>query len=236
MTHHMSGQGDRNPEWLLASWRMLRGWSVREAGEGAGLSASYVSRVERGLHRPSPESVAKLLAAYTRGTAAPVASAVERVTRAAFAGDGESRNVKLWDRTATLLILGGGPRCVEAWARVWGAWQLVDSGAQGFSISGGIEEWLSWAWLWLIEADCPPEAARAVQMLLDTPLALDGEEETRSRQLVDALQAAQPLVGAEPEQPLEELKRIAAGLPVHWQLTLVSWARDLVRLVGLPPS
>jgi len=53
-----------NPGDLYFALRLLKGWTLAQAGQATGLAASYVGRIEHGKHIPSPSAVERLQRAY----------------------------------------------------------------------------------------------------------------------------------------------------------------------------
>lgn len=71
-----------HPGELLYLMRKLRRWTLAQAGNSSGLAASYIGRVEHGLHAPSAETIRRLVQAY----APRAAEALGDVVVAAFHG------------------------------------------------------------------------------------------------------------------------------------------------------
>jgi transcriptional regulator with XRE-family HTH domain len=53
-----------NPGDLYRALRQLNGWTLAQTEQATGLAGSYVGRIERGKHTPSPSAVERLKKAY----------------------------------------------------------------------------------------------------------------------------------------------------------------------------
>jgi transcriptional regulator with XRE-family HTH domain len=207
---------------LLAAWRIAQGYSLRAAGAAAGLSGSYVARVERGMHRPSPADVTALLDAYTQGLPDAAAHAVRAATATADVSPASSVARHL------IAVL---PYCpgtdVHAVARRH--WERSLGVRFPEDLPHDVAAALLHAWITLTVAEGPPAAVRALY------LAARSDERARgyAAAVLAQMEAARPLPDAPVESLADTVHRLVGRLSPAWQRMVLDWVQDLAHMPGV---